>query len=277
MIPNKMSAPTTALSNVANAASDIPNYSYADEMMSPREIGVKRDGSFDGIATAVAGVNYYADAIGFGSSTGFAAAAGMEQTPLGIRFFTNTGMKCSNGADMYEYVDTVPKGTLVGKRLNDELGNMNLPQLRGLAPGIMEDAASALDPRPMLTAATGSGYAKCKKLLYPVGDGNGNLKSRFAPSEATWIKGTTVQAESPSTAGRTMPHQTRWIFDSWISKEEYDATPKTESALSLAAPSATEAYTNYQTSPLRPSQWAALAGIAIVMTGLCVSSKRPLL
>jgi hypothetical protein len=246
-------------------------------MMTPREIGVKRDGSFNGIAKAAAGVNYYADTIGFGSATGFAAAAGMQQSPLGIRFFTNTGMKCSNGADMYEYVDTVPKGTLTGKRLNDELGKMKLPQLRGLAPGILEDATTALDPRPMLSAATGSGFAKCKKVMYPVGDGNGNLQSKFDP-ENKWIKDVTVQAKTSSTAGQSLPHQSRWIFDSWISKEEYDATPKTETP--VAAPSGRvtkEAYADYQTSPLRPSQWAALAGIAIVLTGLCMSSKRPLL
>ena len=49
-----------------------PNYVYADELATPSEIGVRRDGSFGGIARAVAGVNYYADAIGFGQTSGLA-------------------------------------------------------------------------------------------------------------------------------------------------------------------------------------------------------------
>ena len=241
---------------------DIPNYSYADEMMSPREIGVRRDGSFGGISRAAAGINYYADTIGFGTSTTFAKGAGMQQEPLGIRFFTNTGMTCSNGAPMYEYVDTVTKGTLVGKRVNNELRMMNLPQLRGLAPGILEDAMSALDPRPLLGAVAGSGYPKCKQVTLPVGDLNGSTKSRFDPSNV-WIRDPVTMTKTSASEGRTLPHQTRWVFDSWISKEDFDAATK-------------EAGEGFVGQGQTIGKWASVGILALLLTGLCLSSRRSL-
>lgn len=53
-----------------------PQYNYADELKTPSELGIGRDGSFEGIMRAVSGVNYYVDAIGFGQSTGLAKAQG---------------------------------------------------------------------------------------------------------------------------------------------------------------------------------------------------------
>ena len=90
-----------------------PKYSFADELSTPSELGIGRDGSFSGIMRAVAGVNYYVDAIGFGEATGLAKMSGMDQVPLGIQYFMKTGATCSNGADMYEYVSTIPKGLQV--------------------------------------------------------------------------------------------------------------------------------------------------------------------
>jgi hypothetical protein len=196
---------------------DFPSYSYADEIATPRELGVKRDGSFAGIERAVAGVNYYGDVIGFGETTNLAKDSGMKQKPLGIRFFTKTGVLCSNGANMYEYIDTIPKG--IKGRVGDELKKMDMPNMRGLAPGIMEDAMSALNPMPFLEAAVGSGYAKCKKITEPVGDFDGRIESSFNGEK--WIKDPVKRQ-----GGRA--YQSRWVFESWISKEEYEATPKTE-------------------------------------------------
>ena len=98
-----------------------------------------------------AGINYYADTIGFGESTMFAKSANMQQSPLGVRYFVETGAQCSNGAPMAEYVDTIPKG--IPGRVGQEMKAMGLPQLRGLGPGIVEDAASSLNPLPILDAA----------------------------------------------------------------------------------------------------------------------------
>jgi hypothetical protein len=205
-----------------------PEYNYADEIKTPSELGIGRNGSFEGIMRAVAGVNYYTDVIGFGQSTGLARNQGarMAQQPMGLRYFTKTGAKCSNGADMYEYVNTVPKGLQgrVGQEIKKTMG----VDFRGLAPGIVEDAASALDPRPYFEAVIGSGYAQCKKVTLPVGDMNGNIQSPYTKDKngkpVQWVNGAFT-----SIGGK--PHQTRWVLDKYVTQEEYDKTPKIEKAI----------------------------------------------
>ena len=194
-----------------------PNYSYADELKGPSEIGVREGGSPDAITDAVAGVNYYVDAIAFGQSTSIAKANDLENQRLGLRYFLKTGMKCSNGADMYEYVDTIPK-PLPG-RIGEEIRKTLGTDMRGLAPGILQDATSALNPVPLFQAATGSGYARCKKVTLPVGDDTGRIKSRYGGAD--WIEG-------PIQWIGGKPHQTRWVFDTYISSEEDAKTAKTE-------------------------------------------------
>lgn len=199
-----------------------PKYVFADELPTPSEIGVTRDGSFNGIARAVAGVNYYADAIGFGQTTGLARANGLRQNPLGVRYFVKTGLTCSNGADMYEYVDGIPKGLpgRVGKEVQKTLG----VEFRGLAPGIIGDAANALNPVPFFQAAIGAGYPQCKKVTMPVGDYTGNIKSPYDANNI-WISQPTANVRVNR---GTLPHQTRWVLDRYIPQKDYDATPKTE-------------------------------------------------
>lgn len=206
-----------------------PEYSYADELKTPSELGIGRDGSFEGIMRAVAGVNYYVDSIGFGQSTGLAKAQGgrMAQQPLGVRFFTNTGAKCSNGADMYEYINTVPKG--LRGRVGEEVKKTMGVDFRGLAPGIVEDSAAALDPQPFFQAAIGSGYAQCKKVTLPIGDMEGKVQSPYTKDK----NGQPVRWNGEGVAGKYKmingkPHQTRWVFDKYISQEEYEKAPKTE-------------------------------------------------
>lgn len=195
-----------------------PAYSYADELKTPSELGVNQDGSFDGIMRATAGINYYTDAIGFGQATMLAKSQGMNQQPLGIRYFIKTGMSCSNGADMYEYVNTVPSGLpgRVGEEIQKTLG----VQMRGLAPGIVEDAVTALNPVPLFKAVIGSGYCACKKVTLPVGNMENQTRSRY-DTNAVWIK-------EPWKPINGAPSQTRWVFDRYVSMDEYDATKKTE-------------------------------------------------
>jgi hypothetical protein len=195
-----------------------PTYNFADELRTPSELGIGRDGSFGGIMRAVGGINYYTDAIGFGESTMIARSQGMNQKPLGINYFMKTGQICSNGADEYEYITSIPSGLpgRVGKEVQKTLG----VSMRGLAPGIVEDAAKALNPMPYFQAAIGSGYVQCKKITRSVGDLNGSVKSSFDPNNV-WIK-------DAYTLVNGKPHQTQWVFDKYISMEEYDAAKKTE-------------------------------------------------
>lgn len=213
-----------------------PSYSYADELSAPSDLGIRRDGSIDGIMRAVAGINYYVDAIGFGEATMLAKDMGLNQKPLGIRYFMKTGQQCSNGADMYEYIDTVPSG--LGGRVGKEIKNALGVDMRGLAPGIVNDAAGALNPAPMFNAIVGGGYAQCKKVTRPVGDLNNSIRSRF-DSNNVWIK-------DPSALIGGTPAQTRWVFDKYISQEQYDKAPKTEKADNLpqTGPAFSEGFTN---------------------------------
>lgn len=198
-----------------------PTYSFADELKTPSELGIGRDGSVGGIMRAVSGINYYVDAIGFGQASLMNKFnSDMQQNPLGIRYFIKTGQTCDNGADMYEYISTVPNG-LPG-RVGDEIQRTIGVQFRGLAPGIVEDAAGALNPLPLFKSVIGSGYAKCKKVTLPVGDMNGRVRSGFDPSNV-WIK-------EDYKVINGQPHQTRWVFDSFVSMEQYDAAAKSERA-----------------------------------------------
>jgi len=181
-----------------------PSYSFADELKSPGEIGVRSDGSVNGIMAAVAGVNYYTDVIGFGEATSLNRMQnGDNLKPMGIRYFLPTGATCSNGALMWAYIDSVPKGNLMGKRITNAMQQMGLPGMRGLAPGILEDARDALNPMPIFQAAMGTGYPKCKLVSLPVGDLQGNVKSPYDGNE--WIKGKIDYKNGPT--------QTRWVQD----------------------------------------------------------------
>ena len=198
-----------------------PKYSFADELKVPSELGIGQDGSVGGIMRAVTGINYYVDAIGFGQATMMAKNDdAFQQNPMGIRYFVKTGKTCDNGADMYEYISSVPSGLpgRVGNEIQKTLG----VQFKGLGPGIVEDAAGALNPMPLFKSITGSGYAKCKKVTKPVGDLNGQIGSRHDPKNI-WITDDYKRING-------IPHQTRWVFDSYEEMDAFDAAPKTEQA-----------------------------------------------
>lgn len=251
---------------------DVPKYSYTDEISTPADLEIERDGSFDAISRAVAGINYYSDVIGFGQSTQLAAKQGMVQKPLGLRFFLKTGQVCSNGANMYEYVDTIPRGATIGPRTEEQLKKMGLANMRGLAPGIMEDAIAALNPTDLLNAVAGTGYPKCKKVTQPVGDFEGRVKSKYDESNV-WIK-------DPYKVRDGLPTQSRWVFDRWMTREEYDADAKTE----LPEQQLTEGFSVQTLFPAGPrsgvtlstktSQVVAAALVGLLAVGLYTSARR---
>jgi len=235
-----------------------PNYSFADEMKTPAEIGVRSGGDAGAIVDAVAGINYYTDVIGFGQKTGINSH---DMKPMGLRYFMSTGSTCSNGALMYEYIDTTPQGDLLGKRIGKAIQDMGLPGMKGLAPGMLEDARDALNPIPIFQAAMGTGYPKCKQVTKPVGDLNGNTRSPYDPANV-WIKGDIGPGNT----------QTRWVQDMdaggnpiTMSQVDYQNDPK------IFYPDGTpiEGFTNPDTiwSKLTDSKTAA----TLILTGLVVS------
>ena len=198
------------------------SYSYSDNIKLPGQIGVRQEPSFGAILDAVGGINTYVDIIAFGGPTFFDQ---QNPKPMGIRYFLNTEMRCSNGATMSEYLDGVTKGDLLGTHVEAALASSGLPGLKGLAPGMLENARDALDPRPLFAAATGTGYPVCQKVTCPVGDVAGAIQNAQDSTKPFIV--------DPVQYVNGMPTQTRWVqgYDSngWplnITKDEFGATPK---------------------------------------------------
>ena len=202
------------------------SYSPIDSLKTPPQIGVKQGDSMSDVINAVKGVAFYTDSIGFGESSS-PLTQGMPLAPLGINYFLNTGQKCSNGATMYNYFEGIPRGDAMGTRIKGVMKDMGLPGLRGLAPGMIEDAKSALNPSPMLNALFGSGYPQCKQVTQMVGDMYGKIRD---PSTGEpWI-------ESPETAfagSDGLMYQKQWVQDTdakgnpiSLTKDKWTKQPK---------------------------------------------------
>lgn len=199
-----------------------PNYSYADNIPLPGDIGVRKEASFGAIIDSVAGMNYYVDTIAFG---GPSFLDSHNPRPMGVRYYLNTGQRCSNGATMSQYFNGVTRGDLLGQRVAQGLASAGLPGLRGLAPGMLENAIDALDPRPIINAVGGVGYPVCQQVECPVGDINGALQDP-TNSAATYVM-------DPVDMTFGTPTQKRWVqaydqngYPLTLSKAEYGATPK---------------------------------------------------
>lgn len=164
-----------------------PDYDFAAELPLPNEVGVRKGNSLSSVIDGVKGVAYYADMIGFGeSSSPFTRGFSKNLLrPLGINYFAPTGAKCSNGADMWTYIEGVPTGEAFGKRVKEALASVQLPGLRGLAPGILEDATAALNPVPIVNTVFGTGYPKCALQEKPVGDFLGRIRGKDG---VVWIE-----------------------------------------------------------------------------------------
>ena len=199
-----------------------PEYSYADAIPLPGQVGVRQEASIGAITDAIGGVNYYADTIAFGGRSFFDS---QNPQPMGTRYFLNTEMRCSNGATMSEYFDGVTRGDLLGDHVAEALASAGLPGLRGLAPGMLENARDALDPRPILSAVSGAGFPVCQQVQCPVGDITGALvdpqdsTKRYVVDPVQYVAG--------------MPTQTRWVlaYDSTgapinVTRDEFNAQPK---------------------------------------------------
>jgi hypothetical protein len=197
-----------------------PDYSFADNVTLPGALGVRQEASVGAIMDSVSAINFYSDTIAFGSPT-FLNTRSM--TPMGIRYFLNTEQRCSNGATQSEYFDGVTKGDIMGSAVAAGLASAGLPGLKGLAPGMLENARDALDPRPIFAAVTGTGYSVCQQVLCPVGDAAGAIAnadgSQYVVDPVQYVNG--------------LPYQSRWTqaYDSTgapiqISKDEFAATPK---------------------------------------------------
>jgi hypothetical protein len=204
-----------------------PDYNFADNVPMPSDVGVSRGNSLNHVIDPARAVLYYADMIGYGSRSSDFTADRIPVYKMGINYFMKTGMQCPNGADMWKYVQGIPTGEMFGKRIKTALAMQGIT-LQGLAPGIIEDVQEAVNPRPLLQATFGNVYPKCVPVTRPVGDSFG----RTGDGETQWIKGSIKNLP-----GTIIPTQTHWVqaTDSkgnpiFITKAEFDATPKTHNA-----------------------------------------------
>lgn len=201
-------------------------YKPADAMVTPPQIGVQVGNSMDDVINAVKGVGFYSDQIGFGApSTGL--TQGMPLQPLGVNYFIKTGLTCSNGADMWQYMQGITQGDALGEKLKMVMAEMGLPPLKGLAPGMIEDAENALNPSPIMNALFGSGYPQCKQVTLPVGDAYGRISDPDTGED--WIGDLTGVQQSGNAY-----MQTRWVQDTDrlgntvnLSRDQWAAAPKT--------------------------------------------------
>lgn len=194
-----------------------PEYSFADELPFPDQVGVRRGGTLDDVGSAIQGVAFYADQIGFGApSTKITRDMDLKPFPMGVNYFTKTNTKCSNGADMWVYINGIPEGNIFGNRVKQAMQRLGVPTLRGLAPGIMEDARDALNPLPILNSVFGSGYVQCKEVKLPVGDYFGRLKNGEGKVMITESHRGDIEMIN------NRPFQKRFVFEKWLSKEEFD-------------------------------------------------------
>ena len=195
-----------------------PDYSFADELPLPNQVGVRRGDSLSSVFDAAKGAAFYADMIGFGApSSSMTQNLGIKPFPMGVNYFVRTATKCSNGADMWNYVNGIPEGTALGKRVRDAMAGIGMPPLKGLAPGMLEDAQAGLNPTPILNSLFGSGYAKCKNVTLPVGDFAGRLQS---VDKKEWIR-PLFPGDIKRVGGK--PAQSRWVFDRWMTQEEWQS------------------------------------------------------
>lgn len=201
-------------------------YKPADQMKTPPQLGVRVGNSMGDVVNAVKGVGFYIDQIGFGGpSTGLTNGMGLK--PLGVNYFIKTGAKCSNGANMWSYMQGIPEGNAFGDKVKQAMSEMGNPSLRGLAPGMLEDVQNGLNPAPLMNSLFGSGYPQCRQETLMVGDYEGRIAD---PSTGEpWIS-------DPETAKRSggVYVQTRWVQDKdrfgkpiSLSRDEWVAEAKT--------------------------------------------------
>lgn len=215
---------TSILPVMSPTASAAANYDPSNELLNPAQLDVYRHGSLGMVGRSFGAMGYYVDMIGFGEKSTDLSLDGAY--PMGNNYFMNTSAICDNGATMWYYVKGIPTGNALGENVKRALRDMKLPQLKGLAPGIIEDAKDALDARPILGAMFGKGYPRCKKMEAQVGDLKGKIQN--ADGEY-WIE----DHRSAYKKSDGLYYQEKWVQDTnskdqpiFIDQKEYNCSPK---------------------------------------------------
>lgn len=198
-----------------------PDYSFVEQIPLPGEVGVRDGDRLSDVIDSVKAAAYYMDMIGFGEPSNiFTRNMNPKPKPLGINFWMKTGMTCSNGAEMWNYVPGIPQGDVFGDRIQTALKGSGLPALRGLAPGMGEDVKAAMDPRPMMSAVFGTAYPECKYEVREVGDQDGNIMNKATKK----LYMDAFESAVRNNQGRFV--QGRWVFSQGLTKSEWEKAAK---------------------------------------------------
>jgi hypothetical protein len=196
-----------------------PNYSFADNLPLPGSVGVREGDTLTDVVDSVKAVAYYVDMIGFGeASSGLSRS--LNPKPLGVNTWLETPQVCSNGANMWVYMQGVPTGEALGKGIKDGLKSAGLPGMRGLAPGMLEDAQSALNPMPVMKSMFGSGLPRCRLTEREVGDQDGQIQNSATKDYYIHDKDSVYKRD-----GRSF--QKRWAYESDLTQKKWDKEAKT--------------------------------------------------
>ena len=156
-----------------------PTYNYPKSIKPPSELGMSSKGTMSALAWNVAGISDYVNVLVSGDSR--AQKNGGKQ-PLGERFYLKTAGKCCSKFEIkryinlfgkikrkrickekqnrYMFLNNIPNGNI--PFLSDATGQ-NMPSLRGLVPGTMENIGK-INPLEMVAGFMQGAYPKCRKL-----------------------------------------------------------------------------------------------------------------
>jgi len=158
-----------------------PTYPYYKNIKTPSQIGMSDNGTIQQMATDINGLIQYVELLVTGNSS--ASATG---SPLGNKFFLQTGAKCAaidsctdaNDAstcqkvDRYIYVDNVPEGNI--PFISSGLG-VNFSEFKGLIPGAMGNL-NVLNPFAIMRAFMSGSNPPCQTITMTTLN-NDNIKS----------------------------------------------------------------------------------------------------
>lgn len=150
-----------------------PNYSYADGIKNPSELGMSSKGDINTLGKDIDGLVSYIEVLVTGSSD-----ASKTGGPLGNKFFMKTGGKCvdkitGQETDRYVYMNNVPQGNI--PFLSSSAG-MKFDDMRGLIPGAMGNLA-AFNPFNLLGAFASESTPECQQITLETIDSNNSKTS----------------------------------------------------------------------------------------------------
>ena len=201
-----------------------PTYNYAKAIKPPAEIGMSSKGSMSALAWNVFGISKYVDVLVSGDSK--AQRNGGSQ-PLGESFYLKTAGKCCSNPikdkegkvidckekqTRYMFLNNIPNGNI--PFLSDATGQ-NMPSLRGLVPGTMENIGK-INPLEMVAGFMQGAYPACRKLKI-------KANSSVGPKSNVYVADADIANLDPCLWNEKGKPRSRWTKDTYgknpVSKE----------------------------------------------------------